>query len=195
MEPDSRFYNNPVVVLDFQSLYPSIMIAYNYCYSTCLGRIVGKGRPNKLGFTEYRRPPGLLRLHESNINGTLNPFPKPFHFLIEYIRVVSPNGMMFVKPHVRQSLLAKILSEILDTRVMVKDRMKRDKDGKELQKILNSWQLALKLTANVTYGYTSASFSGRMPCSEIADSIVQSGRETLEKVEYCQSLSSDTRSG
>jgi hypothetical protein len=35
---------------------------------------------------------------------------------------------------------------------------------------------------NVTYGYTGASFSGRMPCVEIADSIVQTGRETLEKV-------------
>lgn len=36
--------------------------------------------------------------------------------------------------------------------------------------------------ANVTYGYTSASFSGRMPSVELADSIVQTGRETLEKV-------------
>lgn len=35
----------------------------------------------------------------------------------------------------------------------------------------------------VTYGYTSATFSGRMPCVEIADAIVQTGRETLEKVE------------
>jgi DNA polymerase zeta len=74
-----------------------------------------------------------------------------------------------------------MLSEILDTRVMIKNRMKFDKDDKLLQQKLNSWQLALKLTANVTYGYTSATFSGRMPCVEIADAIVQSGKETLEK--------------
>ena len=37
-------------------------------------------------------------------------------------------------------------------------------------------------TQNVTYVYTGASFSGRMPCVEIADDIVQTGRETLEKV-------------
>lgn len=39
LEPKSEFYTHPVIVLDFQSLYPSIMIAYNYCFSTCLGRI------------------------------------------------------------------------------------------------------------------------------------------------------------
>lgn len=33
----------------------------------------------------------------------------------------------------------------------------------------------------MTYGYTAAGFSGRMPCAEIADSIVQCGRSTLEK--------------
>lgn len=50
-----------------------------------------------------------------------------------------------------------------------------------LPQIFNARQLALKLIANVTYGYTAAGFSGRMPCAEIADSIVQCGRSTLEK--------------
>lgn len=54
--------------------------------------------------------------------------------------------------------------------------------SKYLKKLQHARQLSLKLMANVTYGYTSASFSGRMPCVELADSIVQTGRETLERV-------------
>ncbi|KAI0886227.1 uncharacterized protein GGS22DRAFT_199536 [Annulohypoxylon maeteangense] len=162
MEPQSAFYNSPLVVLDFQSLYPSVMIAYNYCYSTFLGRIVNWRGTSKMGFADYQRQEGLLALLKDYIN-------------------ISPNGMMYCKPEVRKSLLAKMLTEILETRVMVKSGMKQDKDDKTLQQLLNNRQLALKLLANVTYGYTSASFSGRMPCSEIADSIVQTGRETLER--------------
>ncbi|KAH7175938.1 hypothetical protein EDB81DRAFT_29310 [Dactylonectria macrodidyma] len=162
MEPQSAFYNSPVLVLDFQSLYPSVMIAYNYCYSTFLGRITNWRGMNKMGFTEYKRRQGLLALLEDHIN-------------------IAPNGIMYAKAEIRKSLLAKMLTEILETRVMVKSGMKQDLDDKKLQQLLNNRQLALKLLANVTYGYTSASFSGRMPCSEIADSIVQTGRETLER--------------
>ncbi|RDW77392.1 putative catalytic subunit of DNA polymerase zeta UPR-1 [Coleophoma cylindrospora] len=162
MEPQSAFYSSPLLVLDFQSLYPSVMIAYNYCYSTFLGRIVNWRGTNKMGFTEFKRQQRLLELLKDHIN-------------------IAPNGMMYTKPEIRKSLLAKMLGEILETRVMVKSGMKIDKGDKTLQRLLNNRQLALKLIANVTYGYTSASFSGRMPCSEIADSIVQTGRETLEK--------------
>lgn len=49
-----------------------------------------------------------------------------------------------------------------------------------LQRVLNARQFGLKMISNVTYGYTSAGFSGRMPMAELADSIVQSGRQTLE---------------
>ncbi|KAI9851054.1 MAG: DNA polymerase zeta [Thelocarpon superellum] len=162
MEPRSDFYTSPVVVLDFQSLYPSIMIAYNYCYSTFLGRLVPWRGANKMGFAEYARRRRLLELLRAHIT-------------------IAPNGMMYVRPAIRKSLLAKMLGEILETRVMVKSGMKQDRADGPLQRLLNHRQLALKLIANVTYGYTSASFSGRLPCAEIADSIVQTARETLER--------------
>ena len=38
--------------------------------------------------------------------------------------------MVFVKPAVRKSLLAKMLAEILDTRVMIKHAMKGCRDDK-----------------------------------------------------------------
>lgn len=46
--------------------------------------------------------------------------------------------------------------------------MKKYKGNKVLQRVLESRQLGLKLIANVTYGYTAANFSGRMPCSEVS---------------------------
>ncbi len=47
MEPKSRFYADPVAILDFQSLYPSIIMAYNYCYSTCLGKVQNMRKANE----------------------------------------------------------------------------------------------------------------------------------------------------
>ncbi|CUA77435.1 DNA polymerase zeta subunit [Rhizoctonia solani] len=162
MEPESAFYN-PLIVLDFQSLYPSIMIAYNYCYSTFLGRCALFQGKNKFGVTELDLPPGLLEaIGEENIH-------------------VAANGMAYAKRNVREGLLGRMLTELLDTRVMVKQAMKSAKGDRGLHKILNARQLSLKLMCNVTFGYTMAGFSGRMPAAEIADSIVQSGRETLEK--------------
>jgi DNA polymerase zeta len=43
---------------------------------------------------------------------------------------VSPNGLMYAKQHLRRSLLAKMLTEILETRVMVKQGMKTAKGDK-----------------------------------------------------------------
>ena len=44
--------------------------------------------------------------------------------------IVSPNGLMFVKPHVRQSLLSKMLAELLDTRVMIRQAMAENRHDK-----------------------------------------------------------------
>lgn len=51
---------------------------------------------------------------------------------------------------------------------MVKQSMKLHSGDKALYRVLDARQLGLKLIANVTYGYTSANFSGRMACVEVS---------------------------
>ncbi|CAN0016841.1 unnamed protein product [Lampetra fluviatilis] len=164
MEPESRFYSSPVLVLDFQSLYPSIIIAYNYCYSTCLGRVEHLGTNNEFPFgcTSLKVPPDLL----SSLRNKLT---------------ISPNRVSFVKASVRKGVLPRMLEEILQTRIMVKHCMKDYYGDGALTRLLHARQLGLKLIANVTFGYTAAHFSGRMPCVEVGDSIVHKARETLER--------------
>lgn len=161
MEPESKFYADPVVVLDFQSLYPSMIIAYNLCFSTCLGK-VAPGKTKVLGVTSYTVNTKVLSEMKDHL-------------------FITPNGVMYVPPEVRSGVLPRLLQELLSTRIMVKNTMKKlTPDQRVLQRVFNARQLALKLIANVTYGYTAAGFSGRMPCAELADSIVQCGRRTLE---------------
>jgi DNA polymerase zeta len=92
LEPQSRYYTDPVIVFDFRSLYPSIMIAYNLCYSSCLGRLVpGQGEANekKFGAMEaFSLPRGLLETLRSNID-------------------ITPNGVLFVQSELRHGLLPR----------------------------------------------------------------------------------------
>ena len=103
MEPQSAFYTSPLLVLDFQSLYPSCHDCIQLLLLHLLGRIVNWRGTNKMGFADFKRTPGLLELVKDKLN-------------------IAPNGMMYVKPEMRKSLLAKMLGEILETRVMVKSR-------------------------------------------------------------------------
>ncbi|KAG7244176.1 hypothetical protein INR49_004249 [Caranx melampygus] len=281
MEPESRFYSNSLVVLDFQSLYPSIVIAYNYCYSTCLGHIDGLGTSDefRFGCTSLRVPPDLLYQLRNDITVSPNgiAFVKVRHRLTSPLmrshqglaavlenplgpvvnhvsessnsadlwRFISccetqarlqtahfmlciPPFILFIHslsaPHwlaavplqnidnqdagccedimsslgchpqssdnyitsmcrasVRKGVLPSMLDEILNTRIMVKQSMKTYKQDKTLMRLLDARQLGLKLIANVTFGYTAANYSGRMPCVEVGDSIVHKARETLER--------------
>lgn len=149
MEPQSRHYTSPVLVLDFQSLYPSIIIAYNYCFSTCLGRMTAE-HAKRFGALTLDVPPGTLAQ------------------LTEAALTIAPNEVLFVTREQREGVLPRMLREILDTRVQVKTAMKRHTADAALTRMLNARQMGLKMIANVTYGYTGASFSGRMPCVDIA---------------------------
>jgi len=179
MEPESRFYADPVVVLDFQALYPSLVIAYNLCFSTIAGKLEPEHDARTLGFLGPRsfhysaaRTAAALAAHPAGDDVPAHEQP-----------YVSPTGSVFCADHVRRGILPQMLSEILNTRFMVKKEMKEcagDPGADVLRRVLDCRQLAIKLLANVTYGYTAASFSGRMPMAQLADAIVGTGRATLE---------------
>ncbi|EAL51383.1 DNA polymerase zeta catalytic subunit, putative [Entamoeba histolytica HM-1:IMSS-B] len=162
MEPQSGFHSNPVIVLDFLSMYPTTAIAYNICYSTCLGYVDDINIERKIG-------PMTYSFEKENL-----------HTLKGNIHVVA-NGIMFVDACVRKGILPIMLEEMLSTRQHIKERMKMFTKGSEAYKKCFLQQLALKLLCNVVYGYTGAGLSGRMPCNEIADAIVETARQTLEK--------------
>jgi DNA polymerase elongation subunit (family B) len=103
MEPVSALYSDPVIVLDFQSLYPSVIIAYNICFSTCLGKVP------LLTDADQNRLSSVLGV--THVSSSAELLQKLFDWLW-----ISPNGVMFVRASKRKGLLPRLLREILDTR-------------------------------------------------------------------------------
>eukprot|EP00392_Amoebophrya_sp_AT5.2_P009658 g9686.t1 len=223
LEPKSDFYYDPVLVVDFQSLYPSIMIAYNMCFSTCVGRVEVAEKLLKEAFdfrkmenscknpsTTKEHPNWIARLVEAVLRaetveqegdeqsgarselrdevrhllqkrklGCLSEYA-PSGFLEDSL--ACPNGAIFVQHF--KGVVTKMIHEILQTRIMLKKSLKlhrkANKASADLERLLEARIFGLKMVANVTYGYIGAAFSGRMPCSDIADAIVYTARRTLE---------------
>lgn len=147
-EPPKNIFYSPVAVLDFQSLYPSIIIAYNICYSTCLGKlsdrdfqdlnnIDNKDNDNREVYLKdkeeykkfgcYRILKNIFTLLNQDIPENLR-LTKDKDLIKKFIRentVITPNKTMFVKSHLRQGILPMILKEILLTRIMIKNSMKK----------------------------------------------------------------------
>lgn len=109
MEPVSNYYQDPMVVLDFQSLYPSMIIAYNFCYSTVFGTMQND---------EVVSCGAISSLSPENYN--LETFSK----ISEYSTFNAPGNIVFMKKEQKIGLLPRLLNEILTTRVAIKKAMK-----------------------------------------------------------------------
>ena len=125
LEPKKGAYWQPVTVLDFASLYPSIIVSSNLCYST----LVMDPKYDNLSGVDYLR----VSWQELNKKGEL----KKYNFSI----VQNQKGIV---PE-----LTKIL---LSSRKRVKKMMAVEKDP-FLKNIYNVRQKALKVTCNSVYGF------------------------------------------
>ena len=169
-EPPKQYFADPVAVFDFQSLYPSIMISHNICYSTCLGKLGSDVLENgeiPIGFSQ----------NDLSFNG----------LKMEDLLVL-PNDVVFVKKHIRKGVLPKMLEEFLLTRIFLKRSIKDL--SFDLGSRLENQQKSLKLFMNTTFGYTGAGFSGRMPMIELADAVVAIARQIVaQSISIIESLS------
>src|SRR6056300_1660440 len=127
LEPKKGAYYEPIVALDFASLYPSIMRAHNLCYSTY---VFDKASINK-NFYEYE---------EFEIEGEK-------HYFVRNRK--GEDNMVF-------ALLPHILKELKEFRSKAKKDMARTK-GTPLEAVFNGKQLAYKVVMNSVYGFTGVS--------------------------------------
>ncbi|KAF6773845.1 hypothetical protein AHF37_06869, partial [Paragonimus kellicotti] len=157
LEPRKGFYNEPIATLDFASLYPSVMMAHNLCYSTLLqvNNTAGQGSASSLQALVDRY--------------SLTPE--------DYIR--TPTGAYFVKRSVRRGLLPEILEQLLNARKKAKAELAKETDPLRIR-VLDGRQLALKISANSVYGFTGAQV-GKLPCLEISASVTSFGRLMIEQ--------------
>ena len=221
LEPVPGMYKDNIAVLDFASLYPTIMISRNLCYSsfvldeqylgipdvnyekiawddkveyklrqTCegvgksgksKGQVCGKQAyfvvKNELDVTNY-----YCRIHdpEKKTRSSDEKFQK---------RDVSYNYTV-VQPHkdpntgevVNKGVLPALLEELYAERKRVKREMAQaQKDGnKLLADILDSTQLAIKVSLNSTYGFLGRG-QGNLILKELGSIVTAVGRMLIEQ--------------
>jgi DNA polymerase delta subunit 1 len=71
LEPKAGYYDRPVATLDFASLYPSIMMAHNLCYTTLVPRELHSRVDTGPGGTAVRTPNGDVFVRPELASGLL----------------------------------------------------------------------------------------------------------------------------
>ena len=221
LEPVPGMYRDNIAVLDFASLYPTIMISRNLCYSsfvlddqylgipgvnyetiawddkveyklrqTCegvgksgksKGQVCGKQAyfeiTNDLGITNY-----YCRIHDP-IKKTRSSDEKFQKRDVSYnYTVVQPHTNSETGEIMNKGVLPALLEELYSERKRVKRQMaKAAEDGnKLLEDILNSTQLAIKVSLNSTYGFLGRG-QGNLILKELGSIVTAVGRMLIEQ--------------
>ena len=153
IETDGGLYYEPVVVLDFTSLYPSCILGWNISHDTIVldpryDNIEGIKYEN-IQYTDYDGKETVCRYVQVDANG------------------VSNKGIFLI-----------ILKKLLDTRKEFKKKMKAVPETSFEHTLLNGSQLAYKVVANSCYGQCGATTSP-IYYKNIAASTTAKGREML----------------
>ncbi|MBI2547502.1 MAG: hypothetical protein HYW23_03590 [Candidatus Aenigmarchaeota archaeon] len=141
LEPKIGLHTDPIVYLDFKSMYPSIFIAYNICPTT------------------------LMTNENMNVES-----------------ITTPYGTKFVSKSVKTGIMPTILKKLIDERDKVRAEEKKSTE-KEVKRLLEAKQIALKIMTNAFYGYTGY-LRARLYIPAIANTITGCGRFLINKTKH-----------
>lgn len=170
LEPEKGFYTVPIATLDFASLYPSIMISNNLCYTTLLRAETARSLPKEDVFIT---PNNHCFIRSSVRKGLLCNIME--HLLSARKRV---KGELEATKRQIAEMDARIRAAETPHEKIQLEAAKSDLEN--LADVLDGRQLALKVSANSVYGFTGAGV-GSLPCLEIASSVTAIGRQMINK--------------
>eukprot|EP00514_Thraustochytrium_sp_LLF1b_P012860 CAMPEP_0184544772 /NCGR_PEP_ID=MMETSP0199_2-20130426/3852_1 /TAXON_ID=1112570 /ORGANISM="Thraustochytrium sp., Strain LLF1b" /LENGTH=1596 /DNA_ID=CAMNT_0026938995 /DNA_START=145 /DNA_END=4935 /DNA_ORIENTATION=+ len=160
LEPKKGLYDKYVLVLDFNSLYPSIIQEYNICYTT-----VERQRSStpeevlpvgEVGEFQHEGNEPVVELDEGEV---LPPLPD-------------------LAVHQELAILPSLIRMLVERRKVVKRELKVEKDSAKRDQ-LEVRQKALKITANSMYGCLG--FNGfRFFAKPVAALVTSQGRSILQ---------------
>ena len=207
IEPKPGYHDLPVATLDFASLYPSIMQANNigpgsYVLPGDVAHVRqmaadGKVEVNVISTAADNPQSAIANLHakqrEAQSPSTPSSNCSEEDTGVGALERIGNDGggaagaaekqddttHLFVASTTYKGLVPKLLSKLLHARSEVKKQMKKEKD-KFKYGMLNSKQLAIKISCNSVYGFFGVK-AGYLPCWPVAACTTATGRRYIDQ--------------
>lgn len=171
IDAKAKFYTDPIATLDFMSLYPSIILANNFC-SSCL-----------VQDEAFANIPGVEYV-EIIVDGKRYLWAKNFSGVIPDMIV----NLLSARKSAKKLMNAAIqrIQTLKEERATADPKLydKIDAEIKRVQiekAVYNARQLALKISANSIYGFMGAVKTGKYHCLAVADCVTFRAREMLNR--------------
>ena len=198
-EPKPGLYDG-VVCLDFASLYPSIMRAYNICFTTLVHPELNSGMTEEQCETiEVEQEEPASGVSKFSGDGEENDFfndPNNEGLDLEGVKTITKTyRYKWVRKGVRYGILPEIQDHLVGSRNLIKkelaaleDEEETCEDPKRLAEIKlllvlkDKYSNALKVSANSLYGFLGAQEGGVLSLIEAAMCITATGRRLIGQV-------------
>jgi DNA polymerase delta subunit 1 len=182
LEPMTGYYQDPIATLDFSALYPSIMRAYNVCYSTC----VLEPEHDNLPGVEYKDVNCVFEVTRGRLDyeSTVTVTEEGKNIVRQRpVLVPEENAEPATQERTMRfaqgtpSVLPKMQAEFAQARAKLK-ALKKAASSDLAYRVLHSQEIATKVSSNSLYGFTGAHM---LKMVEVTAAITAFGRDLISR--------------